>query len=232
MSWEDHVHPHGPLEELVPGFWQVQGTLPRGPLPRAMAVARLADGSLWLHSVVTLDDANQQALEDLGPVGWIVVPSGMHRLDAAVYAERYPEAKVVCPAAARSKVEQVVRVDGTCEELLPDAGIACLRPDGLKPDELVYDVPLDDGRALVFCDALFNLPDQPGIGGWMLRLMGSTGFFGTTRIGRLFMRDTAGWKRWLEQTAERSDLRVLSVAHGDPVLERCPDHLRAAAARM
>ncbi len=73
-SWSEHVLPHGPLEEVVPGLWSVQGTLSRQPLPRNMAVHRMADGGLWLHSVIALDEPQRQALEALGPVTWIVVP--------------------------------------------------------------------------------------------------------------------------------------------------------------
>ncbi len=231
-SWSAHVFPHGELTELVPGFWQVEGSLGRSPLPRAMAVARLPDGRLWLHSVIALDDATQAQLEALGDIGFIVVPSGMHRADAAVYAERYPNARVVCPAAARDKVEQVVKGHGTCEDELPAAGVTCTSPPGLKPDELVYEVPVEGGVALVFCDALFNLPHLPGFSGLMAKWMGSTGFFGTTRVGRMFMGNTAAWKGWLQQTAGRDDLRVISVAHGAAITERCAERMAEAAARL
>ena len=66
----------------------------------------------------------------------------------------------------------------------------------------------------------------------MLGLIGSTGFFGTTFIGRMFMKDRAGWKGWLLETAARDDLRVLHVAHGDPITEDCATRLREAAERL
>lgn len=232
MSFEDHVFPHGELEELAPGLWQVTGRLPRGSMPRNMVVARLADGRLWLHSVVALDDAHQAQLEALGEIAFIVVPSGMHRIDAGVYAERYPDAKVVCPEAARAKVEQVVQVHGTCEEMLPTAGVICHRPPGCKPDELVYEVPVGRGVALVFCDALFNLDHLSGFEGWIFKLIGSTGFFGTTFIGRMFLADKAGWKGWLLETAQRDDLAVLTVAHGTAITEDCGRRLREAGERL
>lgn len=231
-SWGDHVLPHGPLEEVVPGLWSVQGTLRRQALPRNMAVHRMADGGLWLHSVIALEASQQEALEALGPVAWIVVPSGMHRLDAAVYAERYPEAQVVCPAAARAKVEQVVTVHGHAEDVLPGQGVGCLSPRGLKPDELVYELPVDGGVALVFCDALFNVGDLPGCSGTILRWMGSSGFFGTTRIGRMFLSDTAAWKGWLEEQGRRDDLKAIHMAHGTPITTDCARHMREAAARL
>jgi len=232
MPWDDHVLPHGDLECLTPGLWHVQGTLKHQPLPRAMAVYRMPDGRLWLHSAIALDDARRTELEALGPIGVLLVPSGMHRLDAAVYKERYPEAQVVCPSAARAAVEKVVAIDAVAEDVLDDLGVRCHRPPGLKPDELVYELPLDDGVALVFCDALFNLDELPGCAGRIAGWMGSTGFFGTTFIGRMFLADKAGWKGWLLDQSNREDVRVIHVAHGEPITRDCSRRLREAGERL
>jgi hypothetical protein len=43
-----------------------------------MAVVRLSDGSLWVHSMVALDDELRQALSELGPVKHIVSPNYEH----------------------------------------------------------------------------------------------------------------------------------------------------------
>lgn len=231
--WSENVLPHGPLEEVVPGFWQVEGTLPRGPLPRTMAIARLPNGSLLIHSPIVIERKMLKSVLRKGKVSVVVVPSGMHRLDAATYREHFPDAQLVCPRAAQEAVEQVVPVDSSAEDFLPKVGVTCHKPKGIKPDELVYEVPLEGGGvALLFCDALFNLPRLPGIGGMMLGLMGSTGFFGTTRIGRWFLSDRQGWKQWLDDTAQRDDIAVLSVAHGDPITEDCSARLREAAGRL
>ncbi len=40
-------------------------------------------------------------LQDFGDVRIIVVPCDMHRLDAALWKARFPEALVVCPEGAR-----------------------------------------------------------------------------------------------------------------------------------
>lgn len=43
-----------------------------------MAVVKLSDGSLWVHSPVELDEPLRQALEEIGPVGHIVSPNYEH----------------------------------------------------------------------------------------------------------------------------------------------------------
>ena len=226
------VPTHGPITMVAPGLWEVRATLTFPPMPRSMAIHRLPDGTLWLHSVITLDAPQREALEALGPIGIIVVPSPMHRMDARAYRERYPEATVLCPEAARPAVERVVPVDGTCEAVLPGCGVICHQADGLKPTELVYELALGGGAALIFCDAVFHLPNQPGCAGQWMRWIGSTGFFGTTWIGRRLLDDRVRWRQWLEQQSERQDLSALHMAHGEPITVDCAQHLRAAAARL
>jgi hypothetical protein len=214
------VLPHGELHELVPGMWWVRGSLPNLPLPRTMVVIRLADG-LLLHSVVCLDEPGMQKLDALGPVRWIVVPNQGHRLDAPAYRERYPDAKLLCPATARPKVEQVVKVDATCEDVLPELGISCHPPAGFVPGyELVYEVPVEQGKVLVINDILANSQRYAGLGGLVLRFLGPPGGgFGRPRIvSRFFGRDRPAFKPWLEAFARRDDLVALTVSHGPPVV--------------
>ena len=106
-TWHEHVLPHGDLVEVQPNLWQVTGRLPRGNLSRNMVVFKLpTTGGLLIHSGIALDEARIKKLEALGPPEVLIVPNRMHRLDAAVYKERYPKIRVVCPAAARQHVAQ------------------------------------------------------------------------------------------------------------------------------
>jgi hypothetical protein len=120
----------------------VTGSLPI-PLKRNMTVIRLGDGSLLLHSVVAMNDEGMAKLDALGKPSVLIVPHGGQRMDAAFYEARHPQARVVCPAATRAQVEQVVKVDATCEEALPamarcatTAPRPCERP--LRPSEPRY----------------------------------------------------------------------------------------------
>jgi hypothetical protein len=233
MSWSEQVYPHGELEQVADRLWAVRGSLPRSPLPRSMLLYRYAPGKLLVHSAVALDPARMQQLEALGTPDLILVPNRMHRLQAPAYAARYPEARVVCPAAARDHVAKLVRVHATAEEALPPLGVSCHAPPGVKGGELVYELPLEGGVALVFTDLLFNLRHLPGVSGWLVRLIGSSGFFGVTRLGRaLMLQDRRALAAWLREQAAREDLRVISVAHGERIEGDCGQRLRDAADRL
>ena len=232
MSKQHSILPHGQLEEIAPGIWQVRGSLARVPLPRNMIIYPMKDGGLLIHSAVALNEEGMAQLEALGKPSVMIVPNSYHRLDAPFYKARYPEIRVVCPARARTQVEKVVPVDGSAEELqLP--GVTPIQPEGIKRVELLYELETTKGRALIVCDLLFNLPVGRGIGGLIGRLMGSAGFFGMTRIARMLMlKDRQVFKAWLEQLAKRNDIALISMAHGKPITENCSARLMEAAARL
>jgi hypothetical protein len=209
-----------------------------------MVLYRLADATLLIHSAIALNEAGMAKLESLGTPKILIVPNRIHRLDAGVYKQRYPQLIIVCPAAAKPYVEQVVAVDGIAEEVLPAYGIICHEPAGIRPQELVYELPLPTGKALVFTDILFNLnksylqqhlPTGEFLLQWLgASAIGSSGFFGITGLGRrFFMKDRNAYRQWLEALADGiPDLRVISVAHGSPIVADCNSRLREAAARL
>jgi hypothetical protein len=233
-NFSTHVLPHSDFTTLADNIWQVTGSLKHGHMPRNMVVHKMpSTGGLWIHSCIALNEQRMAALESFGEPEVLVVPNGMHRLDAKVYKDRYPNLKVVCPKAAVQKVEQKLKVDGTSEDVLPPLGVKVLNPDGVKPFELVYELPTNNGAALVFTDLLFNLDHLPGFDGLLMRLIGSTGFFGMTKIGRmLLLRDAAKFSSWLSALASRKDLSLLMVAHGKEISVDVANHLRNAASRL
>lgn len=238
-TWQSHVLPHSAIEALTPELWHITGILPGVVPPREMVLYRLPNSRLLIHSAIALDEPEMQKLEAIGTPHILIVPNRIHRIDAAIYKQRYPQLTVVCPAAAKPYVEEVVAVDGTAEDVLPGYGIVCHQPAGIYDQELVYELPLSTGKALVFTDILFNLtpaylqdtiPDRSRLFGWL----GASGFFGITRFGRwFFLADRQAYRQWLLSLADGiPDLRVISVAHGSPVTENCAERLRQAADRL
>lgn len=233
QDWQQHALSHGDITMLDERLWQVTGSVPRSPMPRNMTLYRLDDGGLLIHGAQALLEDAMQRLETLGQPRVMIVASPFHNLHEVQYKQRYPQLTVLCPAAARAKIEAEIPVDGTVEDRLGEYGVRWLGPDGLKPTERAYELPLADGHALLMGDMLFNLPHLPGFGGFVMRLLGSTGYFGMTRVGRMLMlRDKASFRRWLEAQAARPGLRLVAVAHGTAITEQPGAELRSAAARL
>ncbi|MDM9382426.1 hypothetical protein QUB80_17125 [Chlorogloeopsis sp. ULAP01] len=146
---------------------------------------------------------------------------------------------MVAPAAAKPYVEEVVAVDAIAEEFLPNYGIVCHQPAGIRPQELVYELQLPTGKALILTDILFNLTEPylqkyVSKNKFILRWLGATGYFGITALGkRFFITDKNAYRQWLEALADSvADLRIISVAHGEAIADNCPQRLREAAAQL
>lgn len=235
MTWK--FCPHGPISPVVDGVWQVQGTLPGGnPLPRTMVLWRLPSGGLCIHSAVNLSEEGMAELEALGTPEMLLVPNRFHRMDAAAWKARYPSIQVIAPKAARRFADQVLPTQADCETVLPPLGVQVIHAGGLKALECIYRVGPEDSYALVFTDTLFNVREHlPGVHGFFMRyLTGSTGFFGLTRLARLFsLSSAADYKAWLGEQ-KQSSLAAILVGHGPPIAGNaaCMDALDEAIERL
>ncbi len=226
------ILPHGDLEPLAPGVWQVTGALPF-PLKRNMTVARLLDGTLLLHSVIAMNDEGMAALDAQGAPSILIVPNAGHRMDAPFYKARYPNIRVVCPAGKRAKIEEVVAVDATSEHALPPLGVRLHALDGFKLGELAYELDTSGGKLLMITDALANTDVQPGLGGWLTANLagGVKGRLGVPRFIRwAFTSDREAARASVRKLAAIGGVAVVTVAHGKALTERCDEALAEAAA--
>jgi hypothetical protein len=229
------VLPNQPLEKLEDNLWEVEGSLPGMPLNRRMTLVRLQDGSIVVHNAICLKEDEQLEIERWGKIRYIVVPSGFHRMDAPRYAARYPDAKVLCPDAAKAKASKVVRVDGNLSEIPKDPGLTVETLDGESIQEAVLVARHGSGRtSLVFNDTLMNLPRYPGFMGWLYRAMGSGGAPKVTPLMKVFaVKDRAALRAHLERLAALPGLARAIPGHGDVVEgEATPEIMRGVAAAL
>jgi hypothetical protein len=232
-DWQRHVTAHGDLRSLDERLWVVTAGEPQGHLTRNMFIYRLDDGGLLIHGAHALRTETMDAIEAIGPMRLMIVASQFHCLHESLYAERYPQLTVVCPVGSRAKVTRHVRVDDDLEAVAEGYGFRWLAADGVKAAERVVELPIRGGSAWLLGDMMMNLPHLPGLDGWLFKLLGSTGFFGMTAIGRfLLLKDKAAFKAWLVAQAGRDDLRVIGVSHGDVIAADCQERLRSAAGRL
>ena len=223
------IYPYHPLQSLAGNLWQVAGTLANG-LPRNMTVYRLPDGRLLLYSVVAMHAADMEALEKLGRPAIMVMPHDRHQMDAPFYKRRYPDLRVLAPEPRHARK---VPVDGDLSEL-GALGINAYVLPGTTYREVVLELPVEGGTggmALCTTELLGNLSGLSGLMGLLLRLLGPPGGgLGVARVVRWReVSDRQRVRAWMKSLAERSDLRMVLVGHGSPLLENARDSLRRAA---
>jgi hypothetical protein len=224
-SWT--VLPHKPVEKLAPNLWRVSGMM--GKTQRQMVVAKMADGRLFIHNAIALDDAEMAELEAWGDPGVIFVPNGFHRMDAAIWKQRYPKAKVIAPGGSKKRIDKVVPVEGLTEAAPSDATVKLSPLEGC-PIEGVLEVTSDSGVTLTFCDAVLNMPK---LGFPMNMMLGPTGTISAPRVIRLMgIKDKNAFAGHLERLAATPRLERLTFGHGKPITDDPAGALRTVVAQM
>lgn len=215
---------------MADGLWHVDATLDLLPIGRRMVIARMGDGTLAVHSAVCCSAETLAAIEKLGPVRWIIVPSGHHRMDAPAWKARFPDAKVVAMAASQKRVAQVVAVDGDYGAL-PAGGVTWQALDGVPAEGVGLHRAPDGAVTAIFNDAFMNLPDKlPGFKGWVVGAIGSTGGPKVTNTAKWFIvKDKAAYAAHLRRLADTPGLARVIPAHGAIVTSDAPAALRRAA---
>jgi hypothetical protein len=185
-----------------------------------MTVIRLADGSLWLHSPVTLDAGLRQELDALGRVRFAVAPNRVHHLYAGDVAKAYPGARLwIGPGLERKRPDlayQAVLGDEAPPEWFGQIDQVFFRGRPFE-NEVVFHHRAS--RTLILCDLAFNFrAGTHPVTRFLMSLIRSYGYFGPSKLDPLLIRDRTAARESLEKILSWDFDRVI-VAHGD-VLER------------
>lgn len=222
------------LEPVGESLWLAEGPTVSFfgiPYPTRMAVARLAEGSLWVWSPVALDAALRREVEALGAVRFLVAPNKLHHLFLGEWKEAFPEARLyAAPGLAARRRD--LRFDAELGEEAPEEWGGEIElvpvPGSVAMTEVLFRHRAS--RSVLVADLVQKLDPPPGWRGWLLRLDGLTGPAGSTprewrasflrrEPARRALRRALGWH------PER-----LVIAHGRCVLEEGERALRESLA--
>jgi uncharacterized protein DUF4336 len=208
------------LTALAPDLWVATRALKIavGDIGTRMTVVRLADGGLFLHSPVRLDDATRRALDAIGPVRCVVAPSAVHHLHVGDYLAAYPEARTFgAPGVAAKRAD--LRFDAELSDEAPPEWRGVLEQHLFRGASLMNEVVFfhAKSRTLILTDLAFNMRSWPrGRARIFAFLVGAVGRFGPHRVVRLGIRD----RRAAAESVRRIllwDFDRVTVTHGEVV---------------
>jgi hypothetical protein len=193
-------------------------------------LVRLGDGRLLIWNGIALDEPEMKELESFGTPSFLVVPNGLHRMDARIYKKRYPQLTVIAPPGAKQKIEQVVAVDRTDGNIGDPSVTISFPPCTAERDTMMHVTHPGGGVTLVLNDLVMNMRHGKGFQGFMFKMMGFTADTPNvpmpTRM--LLIKDKPGLKSLLGQLADTPALKRLIVSHGDMLEAGAADGLRQA----
>jgi hypothetical protein len=206
---------HGPIERLAENLWWVQGAIPNMSLKRTMVIVRLSDGRLVIHNGIALGAETMQEIERWGRPAFLLVPNGIHRLDAPAFKNRYPELRVLCPRASRKKVAEVIEVDGTYDDFPAEDSVRLETLQGTAGTEGAMIVRSADGQTVVLNDAMFNMDiKRDPLGFLFTTLLGSAPGPRVSRLAKwAFIKDKPLLRQEFARYSELPGLVRVIVAH-------------------
>ena len=85
------------LDKFGDNIWILEGDRVKMlsiPFSTRMTIARLSNGSLWLHSPIAIAPERVEQINHLGKVEHIVAPNLLHHLFVGDWSQEYPHAKL------------------------------------------------------------------------------------------------------------------------------------------
>jgi len=205
-----------PAREVVPGVFSFERVFPNGWCAN-MHVLKLADGGLFIHSPIWVDDSTFDAVEALGEPKVLFAPNHYHHLSLPKYVARYPNALAVTSSAAMPRLLQKghATLKNRVTAPLP-AGAKWIDCEGLKNGEVWLSLP---GDVWLVSDAFMNVRRPvTSFVGFILKLWWVVPGLQLSRtwlwvgIGK-----RAVYRAWFLKLLEREKPKRLLVGHGDPV---------------
>lgn len=184
-------------------------------LKRVMTIVRHSDGCLIFHSPIILDDASIRAVETWGTPCFLLVPSGYHRMDSPAYKKRYPSVRVFAPKGSRSKIEEVISVEGTYDEFPKGGATELATLPGVNDTEGLMLVHSSDGVTVVLNDVVMNMDRKQDMLGFLFTtVLGSAPGPRVSRLSKLLVvKDRQALRAELERLSALPNLARLIVSH-------------------
>lgn len=219
----------GPVIRMSAGLVKI-------PFSTRMVVVRLADGALWVHSPITLNDELRAAVAALGTPRWLIAPNKIHYAYIQDWLEAFPQAESWGVAG----IEDRARANGiavTIHHRLGDD--APTEWAGVLDQALFHGSRFMDEVAffhrasgtVILTDLIENFAPQKL--GWTMRIAGW--FTGILAPNGSTPRDYRATFAGRHDKALPARDRVLTwparqvvMAHGEPILADAPARLRKA----
>lgn len=221
------------LQPLAPNLWHLNAPLSivGMAIGHRMTVARLGDGSLWLHSPVEHTAELGAALATLGPVGHVVAPNCVHDTYLEGWFAAFPHSRFHgAPGFRRFRPD--LRFTDTLGEAAPAAWSEIFEQQVIRGMPRVNEVAFlhRPARTLVVTDLVFNLgPDMPFLSRVLLRLNNCYCKFSVSRLLRSTIKDRAAVRASLDRILAWDFDRIV-LSHGANVETGGREMLRAAFA--
>lgn len=198
-----------------------------------MAVIRISDSALMIHSPCEIDAATKDAIAALGDVAYIVAPGTYHHIYVASAQAAFPDAETyICPGIERKRPE--LDFDWFLADQPPEAWGDVLDQVLVRGNKLIWEVAFYHraSKTLLLVDLIENFTDSTPNVNWVLKLWWKV-VFHMWDNPKPAPEYQMGWK---DKDAARKSLRKILawdfdriiMAHGDLIETHAKERAREA----
>jgi hypothetical protein len=219
------------LQSLAPDLWEVDAPLSvmGMALGHRMTVARLRDGSLWLHSPVAHSPEIVAALAPFGSIRHLVAPNCIHDTYLEGWFAACPTARFHgAPHFARFRPD--LKFTDTLSNTPDPAWAATFDQHVIRGMPRLNEVAFlhRPSRTLVVTDLVFNLgPEMPFLSRVLLRLNDCDCKFAVSRLLKTTIKDRAAVRKSIDHLLAWDFDRIV-MSHGRNVETDGREMLREA----
>ena len=219
------------LTALAQNLWEFNAplTVLGMALGHRMTVARLPDGTLWVHSPVAHTPLLGAELAQLGPVAHVVAPNAIHDTYLEGWFAAFPQARFH-GARGFAKFRPDLKFTDTLGDTPAEAWSTVFDQHVMRGMPRLNEVVFlhRASRTLILTDLAFNLgPEMPWLSRVLLRVNGCYCTFGPSRLLKTTIKDRAALRRSLDHVLAWNFERVV-VSHGKNLETGGKDALREA----
>ena len=228
------MNPFAALRPLAADFWEwdMPGHRYLGlQLGRRMTIARLSDGTLWLHSPIKPTNEVRATLAQLGPVAHLVGPNVFHDAFLTDAQLAWPDA-VLHGAPGLAQANKRLRIADTLTSDAPPAWAGVIDQHLVQGIRWLNEVVFFHraSRTVIFADLAFNFgANRDVITRAAMTLYGIQGRFKADPLLKILLKDRAALRASIDHILSWDFDRVI-IGHGDTVEAGGKDALRAAFA--
>ena len=201
-----------------------------------MAVIRMTDTKLLIHSPCAIDHETKEAISALGEVAYIVAPGTYHHLHVPSAQAAFPDAETyICPGIERKRPE--LDFDWFLGDRPPEAWAGVLDQVLVRGNKHIWEVAFyhRQSRTLLLVDLIENFTDKTPNVNWVLSLWWKVVFrmWNNPKPApeyQLGWKDRAAARRSLRKILEWDFDRII-LSHGDLIEVNAKERAKEAWTR-
>ena len=180
-----------------------------------MTVIKRSDGTLWVHSPLSVTDELIDELNTMGHISDVIAPNLFHHCHLQSFIHTFPNTQLYGVQGIEKKVKNLTftSLESSCEkkQWAPDIESCCIEGMPQVNEHVFFH---SASKTLIVTDLIFNISNQTGLSKLLFTINGIHNRLATSRLYKSLIKDKQAFSASIERLF-RWDFENVILAHGD-----------------